>query len=115
MDFCDGRYLLAISILSTLYTGSQAFRHVHEISTGKQIFQQQTSALIDFAGDQVTAYLLASAASTAIPMTNRMRENIENLFTESLVASICMAFFAFITLALSTLISGYKLSTQSYI
>ncbi|KAI4324491.1 hypothetical protein MLD38_029978 [Melastoma candidum] len=107
------RYLLAISILSTLYTGAQAFRHVHEISTGGLLFKQQVSALIDFAGDQIVAYLLASAASTAVPMTNRMSDNVENLFTQSLAASISMAFLTFIMLALSALISGYKLSTQS--
>ncbi|KAI3414482.1 CASP-like protein [Psidium guajava] len=109
------RYLLAISILATLYTGAQALRHVHQISTRQELFQRQTSALIDFFGDQVVAYLLLSAASTAVPMTNRMRENVDNLFTDCLAASISMAFFAFLALALSALISGYKLSSQSYI
>ncbi|XP_030541907.2 CASP-like protein 4B1 [Rhodamnia argentea] len=109
------RYLLAISILATLYTGAQALRHVHQISTGQELFQRQTSALIDFFGDQVVAYLLISAASTAVPMTNRMRDNVDNLFTDCLAASISMAFFAFLALALSALISGYKLSSQSYI
>lgn len=64
---------------------------------------------------QVVAYLLISAASTAVPMTNKMRDNVDNLFTDCLAASISMAFFGFLTLALSALISGYKLSTQSYI
>ncbi|KAK3444932.1 hypothetical protein EUGRSUZ_A00628 [Eucalyptus grandis] len=109
------RYLLAISILATLYTGVQALRHVHQISTGQDLVKRQTSALIDFAGDQVVAYLLISAASTAVPMTNKMRDNVDNLFTDCLAASISMAFFGFLTLALSALISGYKLSTQSYI
>ncbi|KAI4331592.1 hypothetical protein MLD38_029768 [Melastoma candidum] len=114
-NYEEFRYLLAVSILSTLYTGAQAFRHVQEISTGRLMFKQQTSALIDFAGDQIIAYLLASAASTAVPMTNRMSENVVNLFTQSLAASISMAFLTFVMLALSALISGYKLSTQAYI
>ncbi|OAY41570.1 hypothetical protein MANES_09G112600v8 [Manihot esculenta] len=46
------RYLLAIAILSTLYTGGQVLRHIHELSTGKFLLQQRTSAMVDFFGDQ---------------------------------------------------------------
>ncbi|XP_021908635.1 CASP-like protein 4B1 [Carica papaya] len=109
------RYLLAIAILSTLYSGGQALRHVHEISTGKQMLDRRNSSLVDFFGDQIIAYLLISAASSAVPLTNRFRENADNIFTDSSAAGISMAFFAFFSLALSALISGFKLSTQSYI
>ncbi|KAJ0087878.1 hypothetical protein Patl1_31466 [Pistacia atlantica] len=109
------RYVLAIAVLSTLYTGGQALRHVHEISTSKQLLQPRTSALLDFFGDQIVAYLLISAASAAVPMTNRMREGADNIFTDSCAASISMEFLAFTALALSALISGYKLTTQSQI
>lgn len=64
---------------------------------------------------QVTAYLMMSALSAAIPITNRMREGADNVFTDSSAASISMAFFAFICLALSALISGFKLAKQTYI
>ncbi|XP_061375833.1 CASP-like protein 4B1 isoform X2 [Gastrolobium bilobum] len=47
------RYLLAIAILSILYTGGQVFRQAHELSTGKNLLQLRTVALIDFVGDQV--------------------------------------------------------------
>ncbi|XVE76634.1 hypothetical protein DITRI_Ditri12bG0189200 [Diplodiscus trichospermus] len=109
------RYLLAIAILSTLYTGGQAFRHVNAIWKEQQIFEQRISAMVDFLGDQVVAYLLISSASAAIPMTNRMREGQDNIFTDSLASAISMSFFAFVSLALSAMVSGYKLSTQSYI
>lgn len=109
------RYVLAIAILSTLYTLGQVLRHVHELSTGRQMMQKRTSALIDFFGDQIISYLLISSASSAVPMTNRMREGADNLFTDSLAASISMQFLAFLALAFSALISGYKLSSQSYI
>ncbi|VVA14342.1 PREDICTED: CASP [Prunus dulcis] len=109
------RYVLAIAILSTLYTGVQAARHVHQLSTGRELFQLRTSALADFIGDQIMAYLLISSASSAIPLTNRMREAQDNIFTDSSASAISMAFLAFVTLALSALISGYKLSSQSYI
>ncbi|XVF08352.1 hypothetical protein REPUB_Repub06bG0219300 [Reevesia pubescens] len=47
------RYLLAIAILSSLYTGGQALRHVNAIWKGKTIFEQRVSAMVDFFGDQV--------------------------------------------------------------
>ncbi|KAG5552866.1 hypothetical protein RHGRI_010840 [Rhododendron griersonianum] len=109
------RYVLAIAILSTLYTGAQALRQVQEMSTGKQIFPSRTLALVDFFGDQIVAYLLISAASSAIPITNRMREGADNIFTDSSAAAISMEILAFLVLAFSALISGYKLSNQSYI
>ncbi|KAM7532047.1 hypothetical protein LguiB_035457 [Lonicera macranthoides] len=80
------RYVLAIAILSTFYTAGQ-----------------------------ICAYLLISAASTAIPLTNRMREGIDNIFTDSSAAAISMEFLAFFALASSSIISGYKLSKHSYI
>ncbi|XP_057499389.1 CASP-like protein 4B1 [Actinidia eriantha] len=109
------RYVLAIAILSTLYTGVQVLRQVHELSTGKLLFSRRNLALVDFFGDQVVAYLLMSAASSAVPLTNRMREGGDNIFTDASAAAISMEFLAFLTFAFSSLISGYKLSNQSYI
>jgi hypothetical protein len=45
--------LLAIAILSSLYTGAQAFRQIQELSTGKQLIKPSVAAIIDFFGDQV--------------------------------------------------------------
>ncbi|KAK4834250.1 hypothetical protein QYF36_019617 [Acer negundo] len=109
------RYVLAAAILATLYTGAQTLRHIHEMSTGRQMLQRRTSALLDFFGDQVSAYLLISAGSSAIPLTNRMREGADNIFTDSSAAAIGMELLAFLALALSALISGYKLTSQNYI
>ncbi|MCD7470218.1 hypothetical protein HAX54_009932 [Datura stramonium] len=109
------RYVLAIAILSSLYTGLQVLRQIHELSTGKESFSRPRLALVGFFGDQVIAYLLLSAASSAVPLTNRMRENNDNIFTDSSVAAISMEFLAFFALAVSALISGHKLSNKSYI
>ncbi|XP_004249059.1 CASP-like protein 4B1 [Solanum lycopersicum] len=109
------RYVLAIAILSSLYTGFQVLRQIQELSTGKESFSRQKLALIGFIGDQVVAYFLLSAASSAVPLTNRMRENNDNIFTDSSVAAISMEFLAFFALAVSALISGHKLSNKSYI
>ncbi|KAL9227753.1 hypothetical protein vseg_003404 [Gypsophila vaccaria] len=107
------RYVLAIAILSTIYTGVQTYKQLHQLRTGRKLFAFKNSALIDFVGDQIMAYLLLSSASAAIPLTNRMRESSDNIFTDSSAASITMSLFAFLSLAVSSLIAGYKLSTDS--
>ncbi|GAU17175.1 hypothetical protein TSUD_178050 [Trifolium subterraneum] len=109
------RYLLAIAILSSLYTGAQAFRQIQELSKGKKLIKPSVAAIIDFFGDQIMAYLLISSASSAIPLTNRMREGGDNIFTDASSAAISMSVLAFCCLAVSACISGYKLSNQSYI
>ncbi|KAK1365557.1 hypothetical protein POM88_041118 [Heracleum sosnowskyi] len=114
-DFEEYRYLVAIAILSTLYTGGHVFVQVHELLTKKQMFSRRNLALFNFVGDQITAYLLISAGSSAVPVTNSMREGGDNIFTDSSAAAISMEFLAFFALAMSALISGYKLSNQSYI
>ncbi|CAA6656917.1 unnamed protein product [Spirodela intermedia] len=77
--------------------------------------RRAAAAAVDFAGDQLIAYLLISALSAAIPITNRMREGADNIFTDASAASISMAFFAFAALALSAMVSGFKLSRHAYI
>ncbi|VVB01058.1 unnamed protein product [Arabis nemorensis] len=110
-DYEEYRYVLAIAIISTLYTALQTFVHFSK----REFLDRRTSVLVDFSGDQIVAYLLISAASSAIPLTNRFREGQDNIFTDSAASAISMAFFAFASLALSALFSGYKLSTQSFI
>ncbi|KAJ4772891.1 CASP-like protein [Rhynchospora pubera] len=114
-NYEEYRYIVGIGVLSFLYSMAQVIRHVHRLSGGTDPIPTRFGAILDFAGDQVTAYLLMSALSAAIPITNRMREGVDNVFTDSSAASISMAFFAFIALALSSLISGFKLCKQPYI
>lgn len=109
------RYVVGVSLLSTLYTGLQSWRIIHELRTHKDMLSWRNLAMVEFGGDQIFAYLLISAASSAIPLTNRMREGSDNVFTDASAAAISMAIFAFVSLALSSLISGYKLAKQSYI
>ncbi|KAE8821336.1 CASP-like protein 4B4 [Hordeum vulgare] len=114
IDPASRRYIVAVGLLAFIYTTLQLVRHGVRL-TGAQDLQSKVGLLVDFAGDQVTAYLLMSALSAAIPITNHMREGSDNVFTDSSAASISMAFFAFVCLALSALISGFKLSKQTYI
>ncbi|CAN7007332.1 unnamed protein product [Brassica rapa subsp. trilocularis] len=105
--WCMCVYVVAIAILATLYTAWQTFVHLSK----RDFFDRRTSIFVDFSGDQIVAYLLISAASSAIPLTNRFREGQDNIFTDSSASAITMAVLAFVSLALSALFSGYKLST----
>lgn len=109
------KYLLAIGVLAFMYSTAQVARQVHRVSSGRDPVPRKAAGLVDFIGDQLTAYLLISALSAAIPLTNRMREGSDNMFTDATAASISMAFFAFAAISLSAIVSGYKLSKQTYI
>ncbi|KAL6865075.1 hypothetical protein ACP4OV_016226 [Aristida adscensionis] len=109
------RYVVATGLLAFVYATLQLVRLAARLAGGARDLQPRTGLLVDFAGDQVTAYLLMSALSAAIPITNRMREGTDNVFTDSSAASISMAFLAFVCLALSALVSGFKLAKQTYI
>ncbi|XP_043706913.1 CASP-like protein 4B1 [Telopea speciosissima] len=111
------RYLLAIGIISTVYTIAQVLRQIHEFSTGKYLFSQLGLNFLDFFGDQIIAYLLVSGASSAVPLTNLARKQRDNVLADPAAASISMAILAFVALAMSALISGFKLSifTEKYI
>ncbi|KAG8063738.1 hypothetical protein GUJ93_ZPchr0003g17796 [Zizania palustris] len=108
------RYLLAIAALAFAYSLAQALRHAYRMRRGADPVSAASGRLLDFAGDQVVAYLLMSALSAATPITNRMRSAVINSFTDTTAAAISMAFFAFVALALSAVISGYRLSKQTY-
>ncbi|KAK7826105.1 hypothetical protein CFP56_032465, partial [Quercus suber] len=103
------RYVLAIAILSTVYTGGQVMRQAYELCTGKLLLQQRSSTLLDFwrsgwsrffmnfddtrikgalTSNVIThlhvtimAYLLISAASSALPLTICLRTLAYQKFT----------------------------------
>ncbi|XP_072960989.1 CASP-like protein 4B4 [Typha angustifolia] len=111
-------YLLAIAALAFLYSTVQLVRQVYRLTARKdpnRPVPRKAAFMVEFVGDQVIAYLLISALSAAIPTTNSIRGGTDNTLTDSSAASISMAFFAFVTLALSALISGFRLSKQTYI
>ncbi|KAI3474402.1 hypothetical protein Pfo_029263, partial [Paulownia fortunei] len=58
------RYVLAIAFCQRCIQDAD-LRQIHEISTGREMFSRQNI---------IVAYLLISAASSAVPLTNRMRE-----------------------------------------
>lgn len=115
-NYPEYNYCLGISILAWLYATAQVVRDVVRLSSGRDpIAERKASALVDFAGDQVVAYFLISGLSAAAPVTDYMRQKGHNLFTDSAAASISMAFFAFVAIGLSALVSGYSLSMEALV
>ncbi|KAI3873592.1 hypothetical protein MKX03_035363 [Papaver bracteatum] len=118
--FHEFSYILAACVLSTAYTLFQNLRHFNYLSTGNLLFEARTSGLVDFFGDQIIAYLLISSASAAAPSISTVKAledySLENHVTSTKsAASISMAFLAFFPLALSAILSGFKLSTKTYV
>ncbi|KAE8808899.1 CASP-like protein 4B3 [Hordeum vulgare] len=64
---------------------------------------------------KVVAYSLISGLSAAAPVTDYMRQATDNLFNDSAAAAISLAFFAFLAISLSALISGYNLSLEAIV
>ncbi|KAI3857054.1 hypothetical protein MKX03_015426 [Papaver bracteatum] len=72
-EFHESRYVLAGGILSPIYNLYQVSRQRYYWSTGKSLFEQRTTSLVDFFGDQIIAYLLVSCASAMAPNVATLR------------------------------------------
>ncbi|KAI3987244.1 hypothetical protein MKX01_031728 [Papaver californicum] len=113
-EFHETRYVLAGGILSAIYNVFQVSRQSYYLSAGKSLFEQRTTSLVDFFGDQIIAYLLISCASALAPHIAALRAVEDGLLaaheTSNLVAaSTSMAFLAFFPMAVSAMISAFKL------
>ncbi|WOL01897.1 hypothetical protein Cni_G10616 [Canna indica] len=108
------RYLLSVAVIALVYSSAQLFRQAQRFSTGKDLAPRWNTGIMDFAGDQVIAYLLLSASSAAIPITDRMRRELVNNFTDASVAAISMTLLAFVAFGISSLFTGFKVSKRSY-
>ncbi|XP_027332905.1 CASP-like protein 4A3 [Abrus precatorius] len=106
------RYCLSVNVIAFAYAAFQACDLAYQLVTGRQIIKHHTRHHFDFFMDQVLAYLLISAASSAATRVDDWQSNWgKDDFTEMASASIAMAFLAFIAFAISSLISGYNLCT----
>ncbi|XP_057772664.1 CASP-like protein 4A3 [Salvia miltiorrhiza] len=111
--YIEYRYCLAVNVIGFVYSGFQAFDLAFYLGKGKHVFVHHLRHHFDFAMDQILAYLLMSASSSA---ATRVDDWISNWgadeFTLMASASIAMSFLAFLAFALSSLISGYNLCDQ---
>ncbi|KAF2311403.1 hypothetical protein GH714_022709 [Hevea brasiliensis] len=110
------RYCLSVNVIAFVYSGFQAYDLVHYLVVGKHVIRQHVRLHFNFFMDQILAYLLISASSSAATRVNAWQSKWgKDEFTEMASASVTMAFLAFIAFAISSLISGYNLCNNGSI
>ncbi|XP_076951096.1 CASP-like protein 4A3, partial [Bidens hawaiensis] len=107
------RYVVAVNAIAFAYAAFQAIDMTYRLFYEKFIVSSSLRPLFDFLFDQILAYLLISASSSA---ASRVDDWVSNWgkddFTEMATASTGMSFLAFIAFALTSIISGYNLCNQ---
>ncbi|ONK81322.1 uncharacterized protein A4U43_C01F27800 [Asparagus officinalis] len=104
------RYCLSVNVIGFLYAGFQAFAELHHRVNKRNIITKPLGFYFDFAMDQILAYLLISASSSATSRTDYWVTNWGNdPFPSMISGSVAMSFLAFMAFAVSSLISAYNL------
>ncbi|KAL3529592.1 hypothetical protein ACH5RR_008914 [Cinchona calisaya] len=104
------RYLVAVNVVGFVYSGFQACCSAYNLATGNHVISNPPCYYFDFSMDQILAYLLMSASSSAAARVDEWVSNWgKDEFTEMASASISMSFLAFFAFALNSLICGYIL------
>ncbi|KAI9108753.1 hypothetical protein K1719_020058 [Acacia pycnantha] len=109
------KYCLSVNVIGCVYSGFQACEKAYQLvsAKNKRFFTPNLRSLFDYLMDQVVAYLLVSASSSAATRVNDWESNWgKDKFTEKASSSIVMAFLAFIAFAISSLISFFKLGAS---
>ncbi|KAK6795302.1 hypothetical protein RDI58_008755 [Solanum bulbocastanum] len=108
------RYCVAVNAIGFAYSGFQVFDLIYNLASRKHFLSHYTRYHFDFLMDQILAYLIMSASSSA---ATRAYDWISNWgkdeFTEMASASIGVSFLAFIAFAFSSLISGYNFCNRN--
>ncbi|XP_004245635.1 CASP-like protein 4A4 [Solanum lycopersicum] len=108
--FCDYpqlTYCFSVSVLAFIYSAFQLFKRVCDIAYRGVLISDKTSDYLSFILDQLTGYLLVSSSSVTIPVIQEM--DIQASLWKAAILAVCMSFAAFMVLAVSALLSGYKL------
>ncbi|XP_077244085.1 CASP-like protein 4A3 [Tasmannia lanceolata] len=109
------RYCISATVIGFVYSGFQAYGMAHHFITGEHLIPIPIRYYFDFSMDQILSYLLISASSSAATRTEEWVSNWgEDEFTKMAIASVGMSFLAFISFALSSLVSGYHLCNLNF-
>ncbi|KAI4374574.1 hypothetical protein MLD38_012555 [Melastoma candidum] len=107
------RFCLSVNAIGLLFSGFQLYDVGYHVISGKHVIPGRLRSLFEFFMDQVMAYLLMSASSAAATRVDDWVLNWgKDQFTKMASTSIGAAFVAFLSFALSSLISGYNLCTR---
>ncbi|KAH0463835.1 hypothetical protein IEQ34_006621 [Dendrobium chrysotoxum] len=104
------RYCFSVNVIAFAYSAFQVFSHLHYMIWKRHRISRSLSYSFDFLIDQVLAYLLMSASSSAATRNDDWVSMFgSDKFTDMLIGSIAASFFAFLAFAISSIISAYKL------
>ncbi|CAD5173350.1 unnamed protein product [Musa acuminata subsp. malaccensis] len=109
------RYLVAVNVLAFAYSAFQVCEKIYRKICTRHIMSRRMGCYFDLSMDQasrslILAYLLMSASSAAASRNDVWVSRFgSDGFTHKANASIAMSFLAFVALALSSLVSAYKL------
>ncbi|XP_009606737.1 CASP-like protein 4A4 [Nicotiana tomentosiformis] len=106
-DHPELTYCFTVSILLFIYSAFQLFKRVCDIAYRGVLISDMTSDYLSFIFDQLAGYLLVSSSSVTIPVIQQM--NSQSSLWKAAVVAVCMSFSAFMVIAVSALLSGYKL------
>lgn len=103
------RYCLAVTVIGAGYSCLQVFNILMD---SNKVLPHNLQYYFNFLMDQILTYLLISASSSAAIRIDDWKSNWgADKFPEMAGAAVAMSFMAFVAFALSSLISGYTLST----
>lgn len=107
------RYCLSVNVIGFAYAALQACDLAFQQVTEKHMISHHLRYHFQFFMDQVVAYLLISASSSAATRVDDWQSNWgKDEFTEMATVSVAMSFLSFAAFAMSSLISGYILCTR---
>lgn len=114
--YTEFRYCMSLNVIGFVYSGCQAIDLVYHLSTGKYVLQRdKLRCFFDFFSDQILAYLLISASSSAATRVDDWISNWgKDQFPTMATASVAISFLAFLSFAFSSFISGYTLCMFNY-
>ncbi|CAI9757496.1 unnamed protein product [Fraxinus pennsylvanica] len=105
--YTEYRYCLFVNITGFVYSGFQAVVLAYHLATGNHVISDYLRYHFDFLSDQILAYLLMSASSSAASRVDDWIMNWgQDEFTLFASASVAMSFVAFLAFAVSSVISG---------
>ncbi|XP_008458753.2 CASP-like protein 4A1 [Cucumis melo] len=104
------RYCMAVNVIGFVYSALQSYDLVYFLSTGKHMMRNHFKQYFDFFIDQIIAYLLLSASSSAATRIDDWQSNWgRDKFPDMATGSLALSIVAFVAFALSCIISGYTL------
>ncbi|CAN0924477.1 CASP-like protein 4A3 [Linum grandiflorum] len=110
------RYCLTVNVIGFMYSSLQAADFAYTMMKGQANHPARNLLrdCFDFSLDQVMAYLLLSASTTAAYRVEEWESNWgKDQFPTMARASLSISFLAFIAFAFTSLLSGYTLFTSN--